>query len=188
VVGDVLVWLTPGMVALSVVYVLARAFYARQDTVTPVIAGVISIAACVGLGYPASRWLDVAGLGMVTSLTNVLNAVLLLWLLKRQVGQLDGRRIVLSLLRVLPGCVALGVICWLGAGLLERRLGTTGELAKLLTVAVPMGAGGAAFLGLCVALRTEELSSAWRLVARRRPGHPTPQADAGPDEVARNVP
>lgn len=167
-VGSVLMWLTPGMIALGVVYILARAFYARQDTVTPVIAGVVSIAACIALGPLARAWMDVDGLALLTSLTNALNAVLLLILLRRQVGLLDGKRTLASLLRVTPGCLALGAICWYGGHALEGRLGTTRELAKLLTVLGPLAVGGVAFLAISALLKTEELSSAWRLVTRRR--------------------
>ena len=182
-IGSVLIWLTPGTIALSAVYVLARAFYARQDTRTPVIAGGISIAVCLGLGYPASRMFDVNGLAMVTSLTNAINAVLLLWLLRRQVGQLDGRKVLESCLRVTPACVGLGLVCWFGSHALEARLGSTRELAKLITVMGPLCVGGVVFLGLAAAFRVEELASAWRLVTKRRGSKQDAETDDVPPPI-----
>lgn len=168
VIGNVIVWLTPGMAALGVTYICARAFYARQNTVTPVIVGVVSIVCCLALGYVAVQTVGVVGLAVATSITAVLNAGLLVVFLKREVGTLDGARIVRSALRLLPGCAALGLICHFGSASLVARLGTSGEFAKLVTVFAPLALGGAAFLGLCILARTEELGSAWRLVARRR--------------------
>lgn len=168
VVGDVLVWLTPGVLSLSINYICARAFYARHNTVTPVVAGILSFAACVGVGYWAARHSGVLGLALATSISAVLNAGLLYWWLWREVGQLDGKRVVTSVLRMLPGLVALGLVSWYGAGFLAAKLGTTHEIAKLLTVVLPMAAGGAAFVALCALLRVEELRSAVDLVLRRK--------------------
>jgi peptidoglycan biosynthesis protein MviN/MurJ (putative lipid II flippase) len=106
-------------------------------------------------------------LALATSASAVVNAGLLFVWLKQQVGRLDGTRILVSTLKMLPGCVALGAVCWWGSAHLAARLGTTRELAKLLTVMVPLGLGGLAFVVCCAVLRTEELSSAWRLVFRR---------------------
>jgi len=99
----------------------------------------------------------------------VLNAALLIVLLKREVGQLDGGRIARSLLRILPGTVALGVICWAGSAWLTGRLGTESELAKLLTVMAPVTVGTVVYVVSCALLHAEELKSAWRIIARKRP-------------------
>ena len=168
IVGGVLVWLTPGMISLGITYICARAFYARHNTITPTIAGIVSIVLCLGLGYWATVSIGIIGLAMATSVSAVLNAALLLVLLKREVGQLDGARIARSLGRTLPGCVALGVICWLVSDHLATALSTSGELAKIATVFVPLTLGGLAFLGSCLLLRVEELGSAWRLVIGRQ--------------------
>ncbi len=168
-VGTVVLWLSPGMISLGIWYIAARAFYARQNTVTPVVCGVISIFACLGLGYWATQTTGVVGLAMATSATAVLNAALLIVLLKREVGQLDGGRIARSLLRILPGTVALGVICWAGSAWLTGRLGTESELAKLLTVMAPVTVGTVVYVVSCALLHAEELKSAWRIIARKRP-------------------
>ncbi len=166
--GEILVWLTPGMLALAIVYICARAFYARHNTLTPVVVGLASFVACFTVGY-ASLPMGVLGLALATSVSNGLNALLLMVLLKRQVGRLDGGRILSSLVRIIPGCVALGLICHFGSGHLESLLGNTGEPAKLITAMVPLALGALVFVALCILLRVEELASGWRLLTRRRP-------------------
>jgi len=168
VVGNVIVWLTPGMISLGVTYICARAFYARQNTVTPVACGIVSIVACLGLGYWATQTIGLVGLAMATSITAVLNAGLLLALLRREVGALDGARIARSLVKMLVGCLGLGLICGYGASTLEAALGVTGELAKLVTVFVPLILGGAFYAAVGIVLKAEELRSAWRMITRRK--------------------
>jgi putative peptidoglycan lipid II flippase len=168
VVGNVLIWLTPGMLALAINYICARAFYARQNTVTPVVAGIASFVACLAVGYWAAHRSGVLGLALATSVSAVLNAALLYAWLWREVGLLDGRRILQSVLRMLPGLVAMAVVCWLGSEVLAQRLGTTRELAKLLTVLLPMGVGGVLYVALCAVFKAEELHSAVALVLRKR--------------------
>jgi putative peptidoglycan lipid II flippase len=177
-VAEVLLWLTPGMLALSVVYILTRAFYARHDAMTPVLAGLASLVVCVG-----SAWLlmqmgyGLAGLGVATSLSSVANVILLMWLLKRRVGQLDGRRIGLSLLRSLPANLFLGVICLGLPGVVVSALGPDGLLPRLLAVAAPLVVGLAGFVMLAMIMQVEELQSAGKLLRRRRdrqPNNPDP--------------
>ncbi len=165
-VADVLLWLTPGMVALGVVYILARAFYARHDTVTPVIAGIISVLVCAGLGLILLGPLELVGLAIATSAGGAANASLLLVLLKRKVTYLDGARIARSLLRLLPGCIGMGLLMWLGMWLAEQQLGTLGVGPRLVGLLVPLAMGSLAFVGLAWLCRCEELGSAWRLVRR----------------------
>jgi len=167
IVGRVLLSLAPGMLSLGITYICARAFYARHNTVTPVVVGIVSIIACLGLGYWAAKTSGVLGLGVVTSATAVLNAVLLAVLLKRDVGRLDGARIFRSVARLLPGCVGLGLICWYGGDYLAGRLGVMGEVAKLVTALTPLAAGGLFYVFSCAVLRAEELTTAWQLVTRR---------------------
>jgi putative peptidoglycan lipid II flippase len=167
VVGNVIVWLTPGMFALAINYIVARAFYARHNTVTPVIAGAISFVACIAVGWWGALKMGVLGLALATSVSAVANAGLLMVWLKCQVGRLDGARILRSTFKMIPGCLALTAVCWFGAEFLAARLGTVRELAKFLTVVVPLGLGTVAYIACCAALRAEELTSAWRLVFRR---------------------
>ncbi len=185
VVGVVLAWLTPGMIALALNYICARAFYARHNTVTPVIAGIASFVSCLAVGYLATRTGGVIGLAIATSASAVINAVLLLVWLKREVGQLDGTRIARSVGRMLPGCVVMAAVCWFGSELLSGRLGTTRELAKLITVVVPLAGGALCFVGCGIVLRAEELGSAWRLVTSRLGRAAVPKVGPAPEDDGR---
>jgi len=166
-VGQVLLWLTPGMLALAIVYILTRAFYARHDAMTPVLAGVASVVACVA-ALPLMRF-GLPGLGMATSLSGIINVAILLVLLKHRVGLLDGRRILLSLARTLPANLFLAGACGLLPPLVDSYAGT-GGLGRLLAVVVPLAVGLGGFLALATLFQAEELHTALRMVTRRGRG------------------
>jgi len=161
-----LLWFSAGIVPLAIVYIAARAFYARHDTMTPVWIGAISVAACLGSAMLLAPQYRVAGLAMATSISGIINAVLLLVMLQVRVGALGGREIAVSILRMVPATAVATLATW-GSLVLLRSLGLEGRLVQLVLVAAPMTVGALAFLAVARAMRLHELHSAWALVARR---------------------
>lgn len=162
-----LIWFSLGIVPLGIVYIGARAFYARHDTLTPVWVGLIAVAACVTSAVLLDGPYQVAGLAMATSISGIINATLLVVLLERRVGRLDGRRIALSVLRVLPPTLALGAAAWGAATWLQSQVGTEGHMAHLIVTGGAMIAAGAVFLLGCRLMQVQEMTSAVDLVLRR---------------------
>lgn len=169
-VGQALFWYGLGIVGLAALYIVARAFYARHDTVTPVWVGLISVGVCVAAAWLLMDTMKIAGLALATSVSAIVNTVILMWLLRRQVGGLDGAHILRSLVRLLPPATALGIVCWVAMVGAERYFGTAGLGARLIGLLLPMSLGAAAFIGLGALLQVEEMYSAWRLVKRRLTG------------------
>lgn len=176
-VADVLIWLTPGMLALSVVYILTRAFYARHDAMTPVLAGVASIVVCVATAVPLMA-VGLAGLAIATSLSSIANVIILMVLLKKRLGLLDGKHILTSFLRSLPANLFLAACCLFLPPLVERLMGT-GGMGRLLSVALPLGVGLVGFIGIAATSGVEELKTAWGLVTRRGRRKSEPAAEVG---------
>ncbi len=171
-VGQALFWYGLGIVGLSALYIVARAFYARHDTVTPVWVGAISVAACVVAALALMPIMGVSGLALATSISAIVNTVILMWLLRKQVGSLDGARILRSQVNLLPPTAALGIVCWLTMTATQHYLGTAGLTARLADLLVPLILGTGTFIGLSALLQVEEMHSAWRLVKRRLTGRP----------------
>jgi len=150
------------MPAYFCLHILLRAFFARKDTRTPMIASAVLAAANVllvlgGVFTP----LKSAALGMATAATATVNVIVLAWVLHRQVGKLGWRRLLVSAARVTAATIFMAAAVagarW-GLGLLRA-----GPLAMVLAgVAV----GAAAFLVAAVALRCPELRELRRPAAR----------------------
>ncbi|MEM7111875.1 MAG: murein biosynthesis integral membrane protein MurJ [Chloroflexota bacterium] len=105
------------LVALTALEVVARAFYSLNDTLTPVLAGGVQILLMGILSLWLSRSLfpslgqhPLGGLALGYSLSNILEVGVLLWLLKRRLGGINGRSILDGFWRM---AVASGVM-WVG--------------------------------------------------------------------------
>jgi putative peptidoglycan lipid II flippase len=162
-----LAYLAVGILGMSALQVVARAFYALQDTRTPVVVGVIAVAVCIGLSLALMYQLQVAGLAIATSVSNLANVGLLLWLLHRRIGLMDGRRLARSFVQVLAASTVMGVLAWLASVATEQVMGSAGMTARLATVVVGIAVGAVAFALGAALLRIEEARTALDPIVRR---------------------
>ena len=88
-VSSALEFLALGLVWYALVEVLARIYYAMQDTRTPVIAGVIIIVLNIVLGTILVGPLGHVGLAIGLSASTGVEALILFYLLRRRIGSLD---------------------------------------------------------------------------------------------------
>ncbi|MBW3625569.1 MAG: murein biosynthesis integral membrane protein MurJ [Armatimonadetes bacterium] len=172
-----------GIGAYSAQAIVARAFYARQDTRTPVLGGMfVAFVIFVPLNYglfhlfyrPDQPWLATQGPALATSIGATINFLLLFVLLQRKLGGMNATRILKSLARITVGClgmaaVAGGISWWVVNGLQPGRHGA------LMEVLAGGGAGLAVFGLLTYALGSEEARQVGemvrgRLMRRRRSG------------------
>jgi len=107
-----LLYYSLGLWAFSAVKIVTATFFALQDTRTPVMIAVISIAANIVLGVVLMKPLAHGGLALATSLASVLNLVLLVRALRIKLGSLGWRSIALSACRTLLSSVAMGLAVW----------------------------------------------------------------------------
>lgn len=131
---------------------LARAFFAQQDTITPLWVATLFGLANIGLGLLLMGPLGHGGLALANSIAITGEVLLLLWLLRRRWGSVDGRRLAVALLRILlsTGVMALSLMVILGV---SERLGWGTILSLFSAVAV----GGTVYLVTAVWLRVEAI-------------------------------
>ena len=106
------------------------------------------------------------GLALGFSLSNVLEVTVLLWLLRRRLGGLDGRALLDGAARMSMAALAMGAA--IAAALAVLPVGAVWARALVGTAA-----GGLAYLLVCWLLRVEE----WRRVVgmvQRRVKRPSP--------------
>lgn len=97
--------------AQSLMPVIARSFYALQDTKTPVRVSIAGVALNIAGGLILTRFMGVQGLALSFSIASVLQMLVLLALLRHRLGDLDDNRILESALKIIvaSGVMALGV-------------------------------------------------------------------------------
>lgn len=165
--AGVLVWCSLGITPLSMQYIVARGFYALHETKTPLWVGAFTAAVSIALSLTIYRPLGVNGLAGVYSFTNLLNASLLTYLLRRRVGPLEGRKLLAMIGKLVLPSIVCGAVGYYGSALLEAYLGTQSLMAKAVTCLVPLIAALAVFGVLCILFNVEEQKEALGVLLRR---------------------
>ena len=166
-VSGLLVVYAAGLLGYSVYFFLVRAFYSRQNTKTPALLNVAIFVLYVGLAYGLSRVWGVTGVVLALSIAYAVLAALGLAATRREIGRIEGRRLVRSLLKILAAGTVMYVVASMGTLLLGTGSDFTGRLFVLVTVG---GVSLAVYTGVALFLRTEELESAFSLLRRRSAG------------------
>jgi len=140
-----------GLLAFILIKVLAPAYYARQDTRTPVRIGVIAMAANMALNLALIFPMQHAGLALATSLAAYINAYLL-WRGLYRTGVYRplagwGR----LLLQVGSACAAMGGLLYFGAGELGSWF-DMGAGERVLRLGAWVVAGILVYCGVLIAL------------------------------------
>lgn len=152
-----------GLIGHAGLEVVARAFYALHDTFTPVWVGAVAVAVNITLSltlpgaFQALGWPPYAGLALAMSIATLLELTLLLLLMRRRMGGLQDRRILVTVGK--GGLAALVMALAL--------LGWQTMLAEAGAFIVGLGGvalGVAVYAGAALLLRAEVLRSMVRMV------------------------
>jgi len=106
-VASAVLYYTIGLWAFAGVRVVVPVFYALQDTKTPVIVAVFSMFLNILLMNLLSPSLQHGGLALATSLSSMFNFLILIVLIRKKIGQIDIKQIILSHLYVLFSSLCL---------------------------------------------------------------------------------
>lgn len=156
-----------GLPAIGAYYIVTRTYYALHDMGTPVRVGVAMVALNAVLDYLLMRVLGAPGIALATAIVSTVNVGILLWLLRRRLGTIDGARVAQSAGRIGVAAGAAAVVMWkiwLTAAASVSWHGTPGLLVQITAALV---GGGVVYLAVCRLLKVEELDVVRDLVRRR---------------------
>jgi putative peptidoglycan lipid II flippase len=171
--GDMLAVFMFGLVAHSLIAVLARAFYAVQDTRTPVAAAIVAVVLDIAFAVVLSERFGMPGVAAAIAIGAWAETVILVVLLARRVPALGlgsvGRVALLTIVATVPATI----VAWFAEGALVDAWGTyPGFLTVLMRLVIVTAAGGLVVLVGSLALRIPELpamlSLMTELIRRRR--------------------
>jgi putative peptidoglycan lipid II flippase len=145
---------------------LVFAFYARKDTRTPALVGLV----CIGIYLAAAlaptlfRPLHVSDLALANSIQWISHALIMLWLLRRRLGGLGNYGIRTLIFKALSAALVMGAVAWVVAWALAPAARVSHTLGYMLIVG---GASATAVLIyglLMVVFRVQELKIAKQLL------------------------
>jgi putative peptidoglycan lipid II flippase len=162
-----LAWLAPGLVAFSMVNILARGFYAVGDLKTPMKISVFCLGVNALLAIALVWRFRQAGLGAANTITSAINVALLLFALRKKLAKLEFT----EMLRQLPGLIGAALVAGAASWFLVRwwttRLGHETLLLKMGEVFTPMLAAALLYFLICLWLKVPYTRDILSLVRRR---------------------
>lgn len=156
-----------GMIGYAAQQLLNRTFYALQDTLTPVVIGILSIAINLVFNFTLIGPMGHGGLALAYSLAGIFNMLALLYCLRRKIGGINGWGLVISFVRSLMASVVMGLVVYFSAGYLESTLDMTRKINQIIQVVGGVGLGAGVYAVFALIFKSEEAMHAWNVLSRR---------------------
>ncbi len=144
---------------IAIDQLLLSAFYARKNTITPVIVGVVSFAGYLAVALPFWQTIGMPALAFANTVQNSLHPIILLVLLRMAIGPIRIRETIPVLIKILAATAVMVVVLW-GMQVLLAHIALFSLnhlLGQLLTVIVAGGLAAIVYIGAVLLLRVEEV-------------------------------
>jgi len=181
-----LVYYSPGLLAISALQIVNRAFYSLRDMKTPPLVGVGYVSLNFVLAPLLMRTsLKYGGVALATSLSTTAGMVVLMYLLSRKMRGMGGREMMACFVKSVVAAGAMGVACyyvsaWVGGAVgapvtrfsLTAPTGGASASARSLSavglqVLAACGVGAIVYYAVLRALRCAEIEEVVRRARRR---------------------
>lgn len=154
-VSSILIFHSIGLLFFGLLMILNRIFYSFKNVYTPLKVALISIVVNFILDWILVKFMGAGGLALSTSLVAICNVVILLIVLRKKVGSLDGKRIVVSYIKIFLSSLIMGTVVffvWKHLDALAYR--GVGVLILILFGVIALGVG--VYAGCTILFKMDE--------------------------------
>ena len=165
--GAILMFYAVALLAQSAVTILNRAYYADNDTKTPLYTGVATIVFNVlfsMLFYNMTN-LGTAGMALSYSLSSTLNMILLLILLNKRMHGIYLKELLSFLFKILPASIVMGAIIYILNLFLPSYL--TNKLYQFINLGLMVFVGITVYAVVTISMKVDEAVSAYKAIINR---------------------
>lgn len=156
-----------GLIFASIDWPLNYAFYARQNTLTPALVGVLSVVVYLVVALLLIRPLGMFGLVLADSAKHFSHAVTMLVLTQRHTGRLTGQGLVQTTGKAFLAAGIMAGVMALVLHFVSPSIDAGSKIGNLVLVGIGAGLGVAVYLGLARLLHIEEFALLRDAVVRR---------------------
>jgi putative peptidoglycan lipid II flippase len=156
-----------GLPFAAVDLLLVYAFYARQDTLTPALIGLLSLVLYMVVAVALFPNFGLFSLMIADSVKHIVHALVSAYLLGRRIGGYGNQHILLTLGKTGLAALVMGAVAMLVVPALESRLGASVLWQEMALVVISGGLSVMVFLAMAALLRIEELRWLWQLLTQR---------------------
>lgn len=148
-----------GLAGYAELKLIAPAFYALGDSRTPMVVSVASVLVNAIAAFVIVRLAGFghAGLALTTSVVSTFSSLTLLLLLRFKVGALNGRQLMIGLVKIAAAAGLMGVVCHMVV-VASHTLLRLPWLARIADIIIGIPAGAGSFYAIATVLRVPELA------------------------------
>jgi len=154
-----------GLVFASVDWPLNFAYYARGDSKTPAIVGILAVGVYLLFALTLLPHLSFLGLAFADGMKQMAHALMMIFLLWRWGGRLRhgvGRTALVATV----ASAAMGIVLYFSAGAIMAHMGTADLIPRILTLLIPGILGGILYYFVLKWMRVPEVDLLHRLAGR----------------------
>lgn len=134
--SSVLLYYSPMLIGMGITDVFNRAFYSLEDTRTPVIVSGISMIVDIIMNFVLSYFMGLPGLALSSSIGRLVNALLLVLVLRHRIGPIGLRKMTQNLLKITVSSLLMGVFAYFSFNLIAPKLPQLLALSVVVVLAV----------------------------------------------------
>ncbi len=153
-----------GLLSCALIKIFANAFYAMQDTRTPVKAMLISVSLNAAMSCALMFPMKLAGLTLASTISATINMGLLYHFLVKRTGALDAKAILVCLAKVLAAAAVMGAFAFAFHQWILLPSSGAGRWAQAALLLTGIGLSIGVYFAASILLKIEE---AQRLLPRR---------------------
>jgi putative peptidoglycan lipid II flippase len=159
---------SPQLPFVVVDQLLIVAYYARKQTLTPVLVGVAGIGVYLVIALATVESMGMPGLALANAVQNSVHAIVLYGLLARDIPEMRRLGHLAFLASLVVGGIAAALTTTLVGGILHTPLGSSASWEQALALAATAVAGLAAYIAVMVVFRVPERRFLHQLLHLRR--------------------
>lgn len=158
-----------GLIGIALKSFVNRIFYSLQDTRTPMINGLITVGINVVFNFILIKFMAHRGLALATAIASIVSTIILLWSLKKKIGNLGFTSSIITGLKSLIAAGIMGVVIYLLHNPLRSVIGG-GSIGGLVTLTITISIGALVYTLGVYLLRVKEISWLLGIVKRKLKG------------------
>lgn len=162
-----------GLVGYSAARIASPTFYALGQSRIPVVVSVATMAVNVVLSVWLVGVMGFRGLALGTSIAALVNGAALIFLLRRRLDGIDGRRLTVTVLKVGGAALLMAAAVWTIERVMATAIPGGSLVAQAIRLSAAIGSGIVVLATATKLLRTDELDDALAILRRRFGSRPS---------------
>jgi len=158
-----------GLFSYAGIKILVFSFYSMQDTMTPVKTAAIALLINVILNLILMWPLKIGGLALATSISGIFNFIVLFYILRKRMGPLNEREMLIFLFKIILASLVMGAIL-LGLTKTPMYISFFGKGSSLLNIAgliSVIAISASSYIVILLLLRVKEVEKVFRWIGKK---------------------